>query len=221
MYLAKNGDRIIVHPGTYVEKVIVDKSVEIIGEGTASPLPSPPIALTAHPSRHLLRALLLDLLVARLPASVYVSCPTPPGDKKDICIEFEGHSTVTLMSDTGRLANLTIRQLGPGADDGCYGVDITRGRPFIEDCDVSCQAVGGIAIHGTGTDPTIHRNRLYVCTGMGVSCFDNAGGSITENDIFNNDGCGVNIESGAHPTVVNNVVRDNRCSPQRAGRAGG
>lgn len=56
----------------------------------------------------------------------------------------------------GRIANMTLRQLG----QGFFTVSISRGRLDLEDCDISSQGLTCVAIHGSA-DPRLRRNRIH------------------------------------------------------------
>ena len=58
----------------------------------------------------------------------------------------------------GRVANLTLRQVGGEGD--WYAVDITQGRLDLEGCDISSQSSACVAIRD-GADPRLRRNQIH------------------------------------------------------------
>jgi hypothetical protein len=85
---ARSGDRILVRPGLYEEGLVVDKPLEILGDG--------PVA--------------------------------------DIVIRARAADALLFRASMGRVANLTLQQVGGGGK--WYGVDITQGRLDLEGCDI-------------------------------------------------------------------------------------
>jgi F-box protein 11 len=156
----KAGGKIVVRPGLYKEGIVIDKPVEIIGDG----------------------------------------------DRNDIVIEATGKHTVVFQADSGRLANLTLRQAGGG---DWYGIDITQGRLALEDCDISSQSRAGVAIHGSA-NPTMRRNRIHDGELAGVSVFADGKGTLEDNEIFANAFAGVAITTGGNPTLRRNRIHDGK-----------
>ena len=109
---APPGDRILVRPGLYQEGLVVDKPLEILGDG--------PVA--------------------------------------DIEVQARSHNVLVFRANIGRVANLTLRQVG--GEGQWFGVDITQGRLELEGCDISSQSLACVAIRD-GADPRLRRNRIH------------------------------------------------------------
>jgi len=156
---ARPGDRILVRPGLYQEGLVVDKPLEILGDG--------PLA--------------------------------------DIEVHAPRADALLFKANIGRVANLTLRYLGPiGNWDG---VDITQGRLELEGCDISSQSSSCVLIRN-GADPRLRRNTIHDGKQCGVLVY-NALGTLEDNDITANDYSGVEIQSGGNPTVRGNRIHRN------------
>jgi len=153
---AKPGDRILVKPGLYSEGLVIDKPLEIVGDG----------------------------------------------DRAEVVVQATGKDAILFQATMGKVANLTLRQMGGGK---WFGVDITQGRLDLEDCDINSQSLACVAIHGEA-DPHVRRNRIHDGAQGGVSFFENARGTLEENEIFGNALTGVAIFQGANPTVRRNRI---------------
>ena len=153
---AKPGDRILVKPGLYSEGLVIDKPLEIVGDG----------------------------------------------DRAEVVVQANGKDAILFQATMGKVANLTLRQMGGGK---WFGVDITQGRLDLEDCDINSQSLACVAIHGEA-DPHVRRNRIHDGAQGGVSFFENARGTLEENEIFGNALTGVAIFQGANPTVRRNRI---------------
>jgi F-box protein 11 len=155
---AQPGDRILVRPGLYREKLVIDKPIEILGVGSAS----------------------------------------------EIVVQARDTDAVLFKANIGRIANLTMRQLGEGE---WAAINITQGRLDLDGCDISSQGLACVAIRG-GADPRLRRNVIHRGTQAGVFVADDGLGTLEDNDIFGNGWAGVIINSGANPTLRRNTIHD-------------
>lgn len=154
----KAGGKIFVRPGVYKEGIVIDKQVEIIGDGK----------------------------------------------RDEIVIEASGQDAVVFQANSGRIANLTLRQ----TDGEWFAVNITKGRAALEDCDISSQSLASVAIHDSA-EPTLHRNRIHDGKSSGVVVYDNGQGTLEDNEIFANAYAGVAIMTGGKPTLRRNRIFKN------------
>ena len=156
---AKPGTRILVRPGLYREGIIIDKPVEIIGDG----------------------------------------------EQDNIVIKASYKSTVRFQADNGRVANLTLRQ---ASSSGWYGVDISKGRLELEDCDISSKGWFCVVIHGSA-NPCLRHCRIHDGDECGVFVRGNGQGTLEDNEIFANTLNGVTIIEGGNPTLRRNRISHN------------
>jgi parallel beta-helix repeat protein len=159
---AAAGERILIRPGVYREGVVVEKPLELVGEGKLG----------------------------------------------DIVLEVAGRDVVLFKAASGRVANLTLRQLGDGK---WYAVDITQGRLELEGCDITSQSLAAVGIHG-GADPILRGNRIHDGQSAGVFIYDHSRGLVEDNDIFANAGSNVSISEGSDPVLRGNRIHDGQSS---------
>jgi parallel beta-helix repeat protein len=155
---AKPGDRILVRPGLYEESLIVNKPLEIIGDGPV----------------------------------------------EDIVIRARDANVLTFQASIGRVANLTLRQVG----EEVMGVSIQQGRLDLEGCDLSSQAGSCVSIRD-GADPRLRRNKIHHGKERGVIVYDDGLGTLEDNEIFGNGFHGVTIGAGGNPVLRRNQIRGN------------
>ena len=156
---ANPGGRILVRPGLYQEGLVIEKPLEIIGDG----------------------------------------------DLDEIIIQAVGTNAVLFKTTMGRLANLTLRQMG---SETFHCVKIVQGRLELEGCDVASQSLSCVSIHH-GADPRLRRNRIHDSSQCGVIIYENGQGTLEDNDIFANTYSRVEITKGASPTLRHNRIHDN------------
>lgn len=128
---------------------------------------------------------------------------TSPGE---VVIRATGKSVVLFTTSMGRLANVTLRQMGGG---NWLGIDIAQGRLEVEDCDISSDGSSCVGIHG-GADPRLRRNRIHDGKGGGIFVYENGQGTFEDNDIFSNSLAGVSVKTGGNPTLRRNRIYDGK-----------
>jgi parallel beta-helix repeat protein len=128
------------------------------------------------------------------------------GPVADIEIRASDAHVLEFQASVGRIANLTLRQAG--GTRNWYGVDITRGRLDLEDCDISSQDGAGVGIHD-GATPRLRRNKIHDSKQNGVLVYDGGRGTVEDNDITGNGKSGVEITTGGDPTVRGNKIHGN------------
>ena len=114
------------------------------------------------------------------------------GNLDDVVVRAAGRDTLLFKTTMGRVANLTLRQIGGG---DWFGVDIAQGRLELDDCDITSQSLSCVAIRG-GADPRLRRNRIHGSESFGVFVWDNGQGVLEDNDISGNGNTVVSIEGG-------------------------
>ncbi|MFA7241570.1 MAG: right-handed parallel beta-helix repeat-containing protein [Sulfuricellaceae bacterium] len=155
---AKPGDRILVRPGMYQEGIVIDKFVEIIGDGKLG----------------------------------------------DVIIQADGKNAVLFQANNGRIANLTLRQVG----GEFFCLKIARGQLVVEECDITGQGPACVAIHD-GADPILRGNSIHDGNKSGIYVYNNGQGMLEDNDIFGNALAGVRIDTGGNPTLRQNRITKN------------
>ena len=207
---AKPGDRILVRPGLYQESLVVDKPLEILGDG---PLGDIEIRATGG------NTLTFGANIGRV-ANLTLRLPGGSGFAYGVDIAqgrlaLEGCD----ISSQGGGACVAIRD---GADPRLRGNTIHHGRyggvfvydnglGTLEDNDIFANGSSGVSIKAGG-DPTLRRNTIHDNRQSGVHVYDNGLGTLEDNDIFANTMSGVMIQSGGNPTVRRNRIHDSKSS---------
>ena len=128
------------------------------------------------------------------------------GKPEEVVIQAAGANALAFRATLGRVANVTLRQLGGG---DYFAVDIGQGRLTLEGCRIDSASLAGIAIHGSGADPIVRNNHVRRCRQSGIIVFDGARGTIEENDVHDNDAWGIVVQDGSSPLLRGNQIHEN------------
>lgn len=128
------------------------------------------------------------------------------GERSEIVIEAINADTLLFQTEFGRVSNLTLRQ---ASRDKFFGVNISRGRLELEDCDITSQSLSCVFIH-EGADPRLRRNHIHDGKECGVLVWTHGQGTFEDNDIFNNNFSGVEIRTEGNPLFRRNRIHDGK-----------
>jgi F-box protein 11 len=204
---ARPGDRILVRPGLYQEGLVVDKPLEIMGDGPVAEIE--------------IRARGADVLQfkASIGRVANLTLRQAGGEGKwfgvDITqgrLDLEGcdissQSLACVAIHGGADPRLRRNHIHDGKDCGVYVYD--NGLGTLEDNDISGNTLPGVAIK-TGGDPAVRRNQIHDGKDCGVHVYENGLGTLEDNGIIANARAGVVIRTGGNPTVRRNQIYDGK-----------
>jgi hypothetical protein len=192
--------RLIVRPGSYNESVVIDKNVEIVGDGAAEDI----VIASANAScvqmqadKAIVRGLTLRGEGKRY-GKAFFAADVPFGELtlENCDISSDSLSCVAIHGANAHpfLKNCSIHG---GADSGIYIFDNARAR--IENCDVYHNANVNIAIK-QGANPLIKNCRIFEGNNGGVVVWQNgAAGEIENCEIFGHRLANVGVSDSANP----------------------
>src|SRR5262249_19474189 len=207
---AAPGSRILVRPGRYSEGIVLNKELEIVGDG-----PVQDIVVESHDfhcvSMQTDRALVRGLTLRSLGAC--------KGNQRCAIDVPRGRLTIEdcdLTSDT--LAGISIH--GPATEPtvrrcrihsgGTSGVVVwDKGRGTIEDCEIFGNALTGVLIRTAG-NPVVRSCRIRDGKMFGVMVEERGAGTIEECDISGNVVAGVQCLSGGNAVIRKSKIRDGK-----------
>lgn len=213
--VAVPGTRIIVRPGLYQEGIVIDKPVEIVGDGDKNDIviqsnDKSAIFFKADNGR-------VDNMTLRKIGSGDYSCV----DIAQGRLELEGcdissqcfHLVACVEIGDGAAPRLRRNRIH-GHDGGSFsflldgktvGVLVCgNGQGTIEDNEIVDTTIGVWILEGG--NPTLRRNCIHGCGNSGVYIHKNGQGTIEDNEIFANGLAGVFIVAGGNPTMRRNRV---------------
>jgi F-box protein 11 len=202
---ARPGDRILIRPGLYLESLMIDKPMEIVGDGLTADIHIEARDANVVTFRASIGRIANLTLRQAGGGSIWYGVDIAQGrlELEDCDITSQSSSCVAIHNGADpRLRRNTIH------DGHSYGVDIyNQGRGVLEDNDIIANTFAGVLI-GTGGDPTLRRNTIRDGHSDGVLVNNQGRGVLEDNDIIANTGPGVSIGTGGDPTLRRNTIRD-------------
>lgn len=202
---ADPGDRIIVRPGLYQEGLVIDKPLEIIGDGKLEE-----IMVQAGGENVLLFRTTMgraaNLTLRQIGGGEWYCVSIGQG-----CLELMDCDVTSLGSAcVGIHGNADPRLRRNRIHDGkASGVFVyENGQGTLEDNEIFANAYAGVEIKAGG-NPTLRRNRIHDGKSAGVFVYENGQGTLEDNEIFANALAGVAIKAGGNPTLRHNRINKN------------
>ncbi len=201
------GTRIVVRPGVYKESLVVDKRLELIGDG-----PREQIIIEGTPCLRLqtdwarVQNLSLRAVAAggRRAHAVSIAHGQPILERCEI--RSDALACVAVQGPTANpvLLRCTIRD---GKSAGILVLD--DGRGVVEECEIFGHALAGVEIRQRGS-PTLRRCRIRDGQQVGVLVHDYGQGALEECEIVANTLAGVEIRERGNPVVRGCTIRDGK-----------
>lgn len=198
------GTRILVRPGLYQEALVVDKPLEIVGDGE----PSEVVIQAAGPNVIRFQTTMgriVNLSLRQLGGDKYcVDIAQGRLELEDCDITSQGVSCIGIHGGGDpRLRRNRIHDSKRGSGVVLY----ENAKGTLEDNEIFGNALSAVEIKG-GADPMVRRNRLRDGKGAGVHVHESGQGTLEDNDISGNPLAGVQIKSGGNPTLRRNRIHD-------------
>jgi parallel beta-helix repeat protein len=204
------GSRILVRPGVYAESIVLDKDVEIIGDGPRDEVvleQRGASVLTMRTEKATVRGLRLRSRKAAVPY---------PGLLSTVCVP--RGSLVLEDCDVSSTDGVCVAAEGPRADPvlvrcrlreaGVYGLYFAdRAQGTVEECDVRTCGQAGVAVLG-GANPTLRNCTVHRNHQAGILVWAGGRGQFTDCDVTANGAAGVHIHQGGNPTLRNCRIHD-------------
>ena len=200
------GTRILVRPGPYCEALVINKPLEIIGEGG-------PGEVVLHASgTHVVQfqttmGRITNLTIRQTGSGNWLAVDIAQGRLEIEGCDITSQSYACVAIHNGADPRLRRNRIHGGKQSGVYIYD--NGLGTLEDNDIFGNTFSGVEIRN-GANPTLRHNRIYDGRAAGVTIYDSGLSTIEDNDIYRNDLSGVHIKSGANPTVRRNRIHDGK-----------
>ncbi|MEN8219600.1 MAG: right-handed parallel beta-helix repeat-containing protein [Pseudomonadota bacterium] len=192
---AKAGNRVLVKPGIYQENLIIDKPLEIIGEGEVADIiieSKKSHCISMETDYALVRGLSLR---NRAKGCFAVYIPQGILTLENCDITSNALSCVGIHGAEGIVSYCKIHNSKQG---GVYVYENGTGR--IENCQIFGNALAGITI-SKGSNPIVQHCKIHDGKDSGVLIWENGTGRIENCEIFGNAKAGIAIREEGNPVV--------------------
>lgn len=125
------------------------------------------------------------------------------GPREEIIVEAGSGALLTLKTTGAVVRGLTLVR-SKGVDEGAnYAVEIVKGAPRLEDCDITSEQGECIYVRGVDARPQISKCMIHDGSRTGFSFADGAGGEVVDCDIKTMQQAAVLLKENANPTFRN------------------
>ena len=205
---ASPGDRIIVRPGLYREALVIEKALEIVGEGKAED-----IVIEGHGGNAILFRTTMgrveNVTLRQSSGGAWHTVDITQGRLElERCVITSHNLACVAVHDYAdpRIRRNTICG-SQAAGVYFYG----NGNGLLEDNDIYDNAGSGVEVRSS-SNPTVRRNSIRDGRTGGVYVYDKGEGLYEDNDITRNAFSGVAVTTGSNPVFRRNRIHNSRTS---------
>jgi F-box protein 11 len=203
---AKAGDKILVRPGLYQEGLVIDKPLEIIGDG------DPGEVVIQATGKHTVlfkttMGRISNLTLRQMDGGQWYCVAIAQGRLELEGCDITSQSLSCVAIYGGADPRLRRNRIHDGKQGGVLVYE--NGQGTLEDNDIFGNAFVGIAIR-TGGNPVLRRNRIHDGKSGGVLIYENGQGTLEDNDIFGNALSDISIKTGGNPVLRRNRIHDGK-----------
>ena len=198
------GTRLLVRSGLYEEGLLIDKPLEIVGQG-----PLQDVIVRARASSALVFKAnigrVTNLTLQQAGDGNYYGVEIAQGrlELEDCDITSESRSGVSVNGGADpRIRRNAIHDCGQAGI-----LVIEQGLGTFEDNDIFANAMSGIEVR-EGGNPTVRRNRIHDGQQAGIFVNEQGLGTFEDNDISANGRAGIQVKEGGNPTARGNRIHD-------------
>ncbi|HYT93052.1 MAG TPA: right-handed parallel beta-helix repeat-containing protein [Gemmataceae bacterium] len=190
-----------VRPGRYTESIVLDRRVEIVGDGPREAVVIESVAgdcLVLRTEEATVRSLTLRCVAGTHSAKFYgVDVPRGRLLLEDCDITSDSLSGVAVH---GAAASATVRncRIHDGKESGIWFYDGASG--LMEGCEIFGNGYAGVTISAEA-NPTVRNCRVHDGKTGGILVREKGSGVIEGCHVYANGHAGVEISSAAHPTL--------------------
>lgn len=201
---AASGVRILVRPGVYQEGVVLDKALELVGDGDRGSI------VIGVSDDHVVRSSaqggrLANLTLRQTGGENWNCVEVCAGTLLIEDCDISSMSLAGVAVHSGATPMVRRNRIHDGQGAGVYVYD--DGAGVFEDNDIFGNAFSGVQV-STGGTPTVRRNRIHDGKGAGLYVYDKGAGLFEDNVIFGNVLAGIGVATGGDPAVCRNRIFD-------------
>lgn len=212
---AKPGDRILIRPGLYQEGLVINKPLEIIGDGEPGEVVIQAIGKNAVLFKTTMGRI-SNLSLRQMGGGDWYCVDIAQGRLELEGCDITSQSWSCVAIHEGADPRLRRNRIHDAKEDGI--VIYNNGQGTLEDNDIFGTDLSGVEIK-TDANPVVRRNRIHD-GGAGILVWEKGGGTIEDNDIFGNELSGIEIREEGNPIVRHNRIHDGKLVGVTVGKKG-
>lgn len=199
------GARILVRPGYYPESIVVDKPLEIIGDGAREEIivevkDADVIAFQTTMGR------ISNLTIRQLGGDNWHAVDITQGRLEMENCDIQSLSLAAVGIRQGADPQLRRNRIHGSTLDGVLAY--SGGRGTLEENEIFENTLSGVEI--TDADSVLRRNRIYRNEEAGIVVSETGRGLLEHNEVFENGASGIQVSDTANAIVRHNSVHDGR-----------
>ena len=200
------GSRILIRPGRYEEGLLVDKPLEIIGDGKPGEVEIQAAGIDVILFQTTMGRI-GNLTLRQMGGGQWFCVNVAQGrlDLEDCDISSQSLTCVAIHG--GADPRLRRNRIHDSKEGGVVVYENAQGT--LEDNEIFNNVLAGVEIK-EGADPTLRHNRIHENTGGGVYVHEGGQGTLEDNDIFSDTLSEVAITTTGNPTVRRNRIYDSK-----------
>jgi len=202
---ADSGDRILVRPGLYQESLVIDKPVEIIGDGDAADIVIQSVGANAILFKTTMGRV-SNLTLRQMYGGEWFCVNAIQGRLFLEECDITSHSLACVAISGGADPWLRRNRIHHSKQSGVIVYD--NGMGNIEDNDIFSNGLSGVEVRNGG-NPVLQGNRIYENKEAGVYVYDDGQGKLENNDIYLNSRAGMRIGNSGRPVLRRNRINKN------------
>jgi F-box protein 11 len=200
--------RILVRPGTYTESIILDKNIEIVGDG-----PREQIVLLSR-NAHCIRIATDSAAVSGMTIrglaqhSFAIDIPCGRFHLSDCIVTCEAQTCIGIHNSTAQplIQHCIIRD---GGQSGIVVYD--QGAGVIENCEIFAHKLAGVEVK-TGGKPHIRQCKIHNVQQGGIYVYEQGEGISEDCEIFAHKLAGIEVKTGGKPLIRRCKIHDGEAS---------
>jgi parallel beta-helix repeat protein len=201
MNAAKDGAKILVKEGFYREGLVINKPVEIIGDGETSEIIleySDSYCISMQTDYAKVKGLTI-CGQAGLKGKKFFAVDIPQGCLvlEDCDITSDSLSCISIHGLTAK-PRISHCKIHDSKEDGIFVYE--KGQGIVEDCDIFANTLTGVEIKEEA-NPTIRRCKIHDGKSAGILVWQTGQGIVEDCDIFTNTYAGVEIREEGNPII--------------------
>ena len=188
--------RILIRQGVYDEELVIDKPLEIVGDGEIGE-----VVIRASGKSAILfktvRGKISNLLIRQIGGGDCYGVDISQGCLELGGCDIESNSLACVGVHGNAYPKIFGNEIHDGKDCGIFVYE--NGQGVIENNEIYGNTLSGVAI-GEGSNPTVRRNKIHDSKN-GILIYENGQGVIEDNEIYGNALSGVEIRTGGNPKL--------------------